>query len=126
MENLQTYDEILNYIVYKSREKDNPVSNAFVAFLLNIQYDKQAGKFYFEDEKLSKEKAEEVIEKVQKLLDDKGDIIKETLLLQVTYELCHIKEEDKIEKTNSEDDKQLKQSKISNKIFKKKKVSKEG
>ena len=49
MEKIQNYEDLLKYLVYKSREEDNPVADAFIAFLLNIQYDKKAGRFYFKD-----------------------------------------------------------------------------
>jgi hypothetical protein len=67
--------------------------------LLNIQYDSEAKQFYFKDnKKLTPEKTQEVITKVQNLLKLKGDGVAETLKLQITYELSHIQEEDKIEK----------------------------
>ena len=99
MDKISTFEEILNNLVYKARENNNPVPDALIAFLLNIQYDKEKKDFYFKDnEKLSKEKAQEVIKKVQDILNAKGDGIAETLKLQITYELSHIQEEDKIEK----------------------------
>ena len=99
MDKISTFEEILNNLVYKARENNNPVPDALIAFLLNIQYDKEKKDFYFKDnEKLSKEKAQEVIKKVQDILNAQGDGIAETLKLQITYELSHIQEEDKIEK----------------------------
>ena len=99
MENISSYEEILKYLEYKERENDNPVADALIAFLLNIQYDSEAKQFYFKDnKKLTPEKTQEVITKVQNLLKLKGDGVAETLKLQITYELSHIQEEDKIEK----------------------------
>ena len=41
MEKIQNYENLLKYLVYKSREEGNPQADAFIAFLLNIQYDKK-------------------------------------------------------------------------------------
>ena len=99
MDKISNFEEILNYLVYKAREANNPVPDALIAFLLNIQYDNEKKDFYFkENAKFSKEKAQEIINKVQEILNAKGDGIAETLKLQITYELSHIQEEDKIEK----------------------------
>lgn len=99
MEKLSSYEDILKYIVYKAREKKNIVSDAFIAFLLNIQYDKETRKFYFEDKtNLPETKIEEVLEKINNIISIEGDGVTETLKLQITYELSHIQEEDKIEK----------------------------
>ena len=40
MDKISTFEEILNNLVYKARENNNPVPDALIAFLLNIQYDK--------------------------------------------------------------------------------------
>ena len=98
METPSTYEDILRYLVYKQRENNNPVADALVAFLLNIQYDHTTKKFYFEDKQLPLDKAKEVIDNVTTMLNIKQDGIVETLKLQITYELSHIQEEDKIEK----------------------------
>ena len=99
MDKISNFEEILNFLVYKAREANNPVPDALIAFLLNIQYDNEKKDFYFtENAKFSKEKAQEIINKVQEILNAKGDGIAETLKLQITYELSHIQEEDKIEK----------------------------
>jgi hypothetical protein len=39
MESPTRYDEILKLIVYKCRENNQPVADALVAYILNIQYD---------------------------------------------------------------------------------------
>ena len=49
MEKIQNYEDLLKCLVYKSREEGNPQADAFIAFLLNIQYDNNAGRFYFKD-----------------------------------------------------------------------------
>ena len=49
MEKIQNYEDLLKYLVYKSREEGNPQADAFIAFLLNIQYDKKNSRFYFKD-----------------------------------------------------------------------------
>lgn len=98
METPSTYEDILRYLVYKQRENNNPVADALVAFLLNIQYDHSTKKFYFENKQLPSDKAKEVIDNVTTMLNIKQDGIVETLKLQITYELSHIQEEDKIEK----------------------------
>ncbi len=98
MESIKTFEDALNYIVYKSRENNNPVADAYVAYLLKIQYDKEEKRFYFSDNNITPEKAKEVIEKVNALINAKNDGVVETLKLQITYELSHIQEEDKIEK----------------------------
>ena len=98
METPSTYEDILRYLVYKQRENNNPVADALVAFLLNIQYDYSTKKFYFDDKQLTPTKAKEVIDNVTSMLNIKQDGIVETLKLQITYELSHIQEEDKIEK----------------------------
>ena len=99
MEKIQNYEDLLKYLVYKSREEDNPVADAFIAFLLNIQYDKKAGRFYFKDKsQLTQENIKDIITNVKSILNAKGDGIAETLKLQITYELSHVQEEDKIEK----------------------------
>ena len=46
MEKIQNYEDLLKYLVYKSREEGNPQADAFIAFLLNIQYDKKNSRFY--------------------------------------------------------------------------------
>ena len=99
MEKIQNYEDLLKYLVYKSREEDNPVADAFIAFLLNIQYDKKAGRFYFKDKtQLTQENIKDIITNIKSILNAKGDGIAETLKLQITYELSHVQEEDKIEK----------------------------
>ena len=99
MEKIQNYEDLLKYLVYKSREEGNPQADAFIAFLLNIQYDKNAGRFYFKDKtQLTQENIREIIKNVKDILNAKGDGIAETLKLQITYELSHVQEEDKIEK----------------------------
>ena len=98
METPSTYEDILRYLVYKQRENNNPVADALVAFLLNIQYDYSTKKFYFDDKQLAPHKAKEVIDNVTSMLNTQRDGIIETLKLQITYELSHIQEEDKIEK----------------------------
>ena len=98
MESIKTFEDALNYLVYKSRENNNPVADAYVAYLLKIQYDKEEKRFYFSDNNITPEKAKEVIEKVNALINAKNDGVVETLKLQITYELSHIQEEDKIEK----------------------------
>ena len=98
MDSPTTYDEILKFIVYKCRESNSPVAEALVAFLLNLAYDEQEDCFYFATtEKLTRDKAEAVIRKIMKEINAKGDGTIETLNLQVTYELAHIEEEDKVE-----------------------------
>ena len=99
MEKIHNYEDLLKYLVYKSREEDNPVADAFIAFLLNIQYNKKAGTFYFKNKtQLSQEDIKDIITNVKEILNAKGDGIAETLKLQITYELSHVQEEDKIEK----------------------------
>ena len=99
MEKIHNYEDLLKYLVYKSREEGNPQADAFIAFLLNIQYDKNGGRFYFkEKEKLTQENIRDIIKNVKDILNAKGDGIAETLKLQITYELSHVQEEDKIEK----------------------------
>ena len=49
MDKISTFEEILNNLVYKARENNNPVPDALIAFLLNIQYDKEKKDFYFKD-----------------------------------------------------------------------------
>lgn len=99
MDQISSYEDILKFIVYKAREKNNIVSDAFIAFLLNIQYDHKSKKFYFENKEiLPKVKIDEVIKNVNEIIEAEGDGITETLKLQITYELSHIQEEDKIEK----------------------------
>ena len=86
MDKISTFEEILNNLVYKARENNNPVPDALIAFLLNIQYDKEKKDFYFKDnEKLSKEKAEEVIKKVQEILNAQRDGIVETFFLKFAF-----------------------------------------
>ncbi len=102
MESINTFEDALNYLVYKSRENNNPVADAYVAYLLNLQYDKEEKRFYFSDKNITPEKAKEVIEKVNALINAKNDGVVETLKLQITYELSHIQEEDKIEKEYDE------------------------
>jgi len=98
MESPTTYDEILKFIVYKCRESNSPIAEALVAFLLNLSYDETDDQFYFATtDRLSREKAEAVIKKIMLLISTKGDGTIETLNLQVTYELAHIEEEDKVE-----------------------------
>ena len=98
MESPTTYDEILKFIVYKCRESNSPVAEALVAFLLNIAYDEADDQFYFAvTDKLSIEKADVLIKKIMALINTKGNGTIETLNLQVTYELAHIEEEDKVE-----------------------------
>ena len=53
MEKIQTYEDLLKYLVYKSREEGNPVADAYIAYLLNIQYDEQSDDFYFKDKSTS-------------------------------------------------------------------------
>ena len=99
MEKIHNYEDLLKYLVYKSREEGNPQADAFIAFLLNIQYDKNAGRFYFKDkEQLTQENIRDIIKNIKDILNAKGDGIAETLKLQITYELSHVQEEDKIEK----------------------------
>ena len=99
MEKIQNYEDLLKYLVYKSREEGNPQSDAFIAFLLNIQYDKKGGRFYFKDKiQLTQENIKEIMTNIKEILNAKGDGIAETLKLQITYELSHVQEEDKIEK----------------------------
>ena len=99
MEKIHNYEDLLKYLVYKSREEGNPQADAFIAFLLNIQYDKKAGRFYFKDkEQLTQENIRDIIKNIKDILNAKGDGIAETLKLQITYELSHVQEEDKIEK----------------------------
>lgn len=98
MESLSTYEDILRYIVYKSRESNKPVADALVAFLLNILFDSEEGKFYFQESPMRKEKAKEIIDVVMQLLAMENDGMMKTLELQITYELSHIQEEDKVEK----------------------------
>ena len=99
MEKIHNYEDLLKYLVYKSREEDNPVADAFIAFLLNIQYNKKAGTFYFKNKtQLNQEDIKDIITNVKEILNAKGDGIAETLKLQITYELSHVQEEDKIEK----------------------------
>ena len=45
MENVQLYEELLKYIVYKSLEEGNPVADAYIAYLLNIQYNEESKHF---------------------------------------------------------------------------------
>ncbi len=98
MESPTTYDDILKYIVYQCRQNDSPVAEALVAFLLNLCYNEDDDQFYFATtDKLPQDKADTVIKKIRKLIDTKGDGTIETLNLQVTYELAHIEEEDKVE-----------------------------
>ena len=99
MDKIHNYEELLKYLVYKSREEGNPQADAFIAFLLNIQYDKKAGRFYFkEKEQITQENIKDIIKNIKQILNAKGDGIAETLKLQITYELSHVQEEDKIEK----------------------------
>ena len=99
MDKIQNYEDLLKYLVYKSREEGNPQADAFIAFLLNIQYDKKNSRFYFKEKtQLSKENIEDIITNIKGILNAKGDGIAETLKLQITYELSHVQEEDKIEK----------------------------
>ena len=99
MEKIQTYEDLLKYLVYKSREEGNPVADAYIAYLLNIQYDEQSDDFYFKDKtKVNPNKLNEIITNIKTILNAKGDGIAETLKLQITYELSHVQEEDKIEK----------------------------
>ena len=99
MEKIHNYEDLLKYLVYKSREEDNPVADAFIAFLLNIQYNKKAGTFYFKNKtQLNQEDIKDIITNVKEILNAKGDGIAETLKLQITYEISHVQEEDKIEK----------------------------
>ena len=99
MEKIHNYEDLLKYLVYKSREEGNPQADAFIAFLLNIQYDKKVGRFYFKDkEQLTQENIRDIIKNIKDILNAKGDGIAETLKLQITYELSHVQEEDKIEK----------------------------
>ena len=99
MEKIQTYEDLLKYLVYKSREEGNPVADAYIAYLLNIQYDEESGDFYFKDKtKVNPYKLNEIITNIKTILNAKGDGIAETLKLQITYELSHVQEEDKIEK----------------------------
>ena len=99
MEKIKTYEDLLKYLVYKSREEGNPVADAFIAFLLNIQYDKKNSRFYFKDKQtLTKENIEDIIKNIKEILNAKGDGVAETLKLQITYEISHVQEEDKIEK----------------------------
>ena len=99
MEKIQTYEDLLKYLVYKSREEGNPVADAYIAYLLNIQYDEESGDFYFRDKtKVNPNKLNEIITNIKTILNAKGDGIAETLKLQITYELSHVQEEDKIEK----------------------------
>jgi len=58
--------------------------------------------FYFaKTDILSEEKSKELIEIILKNLNKKGDGVMETLNLQVTYELAHVKEEDKVDQIKS-------------------------
>ena len=99
MEKIKNYEDLLKYLVYKSREEGNPVADAFIAFLLNIQYNKNTQQFYFKDKTdLSQEDIQYIVNNVKTILNAKGDGIAETLKLQITYELSHVQEEDKIEK----------------------------
>ena len=111
MESIKTFEDALNYLVYKSRENNNPVADAYVAYLLNLQFDvnnKQIGILTIcmhatfpvkvEIIKNRRKHTKEVIEKVNALINAKNDGVVETLKLQITYELSHIQEEDKIEK----------------------------
>lgn len=98
MESLSTYEDILRYIVYKSRENNKPVADALVAYFLNILFDSKEGKFYFQESPMRKEKAKEIIDVVMQLLAMENDGMMKTLELQITYELSHIQEEDKVEK----------------------------
>ena len=99
MEKIQNYEDLLKYLVYKTREEGNPQADAFIAFLLNIQYDKKGGRFYFKEKyNLTRENVEDIKNNVFEILNAKGDGIAETLKLQITYELSHVQEEDKIEK----------------------------
>ena len=61
MESIKTFEDALNYLVYKSRENNNPVADAYVAYLLNRQYDKEEKRFYFSDKNITSEKAKEII-----------------------------------------------------------------
>lgn len=98
MESPTSYEEILKFIVYKCRENNNPVADSLVAYVLNIQYDDNEEDFYFKsNDRLPESKAQELIVKTMHLLELKEDGILETLKLQVTYELAHVKEEDKVE-----------------------------
>ena len=63
MESIKTFEDALNYLVYKSRENNNPVADAYVAYLLKSQYDKEEKRFYFSDNNITPEKAKEVIER---------------------------------------------------------------
>ena len=99
MEKIQNYEDLLKYLVYKSREEGNPVADAYIAYLLNIQYDEETAEFYFKDKsKVNPNKLNEIITNIKTILNAKGDGIAETLKLQITYELSHVQEEDKIEK----------------------------
>jgi hypothetical protein len=80
MEKIQNYENLLKYLVYKSREEGNPQADAFIAFLLNIQYDKKSICFYFvEKTQLSRENIEDIITNIKGILNAKGDGIAETL-----------------------------------------------
>jgi hypothetical protein len=39
MESPSSYDEILKFIVYRSRENNQPVADALVSYILNMQFD---------------------------------------------------------------------------------------
>ena len=74
MEKIQNYENLLKYLVYKSREEGNPQADAFIAFLLNIQYDKKSICFYFvEKTQLSRENIEDIITNIKGILNAKDD-----------------------------------------------------
>ena len=80
MDKISNFEEILNYLVYKAREANNPVPDALIAFLLNIQYDKKSICFYFvEKTQLSRENIEDIITNIKGILNAKGDGIAKTL-----------------------------------------------
>lgn len=131
----QRFDDIVKYIVYRCREKQvqedetresnnkklleqnipiqndlssHIVSDTLVAYVLKVLYNQQTNKFYFQDsDTLSATEARKVIEEVISFLELKEDGILETIKLQLTYELAHLLEEEKVEKIKQYFDKEI-------------------
>lgn len=92
-----TFDKIVNYIVYNCREDKFPIANSLIAYILNIYYDENKNDFLFKDEEiLEKSKSEKIIKEVLELIHREKDGVLETLKLQILYVLSQIEEEEKV------------------------------
>ena len=78
-------NEVVKYILYKSRENNTPVTEIMATFIAQVIYNPRTQRFYLED-RLSESELRELKEEAIKKIAGRDSAQMKTIELQITYD----------------------------------------